>query len=87
MENSNKPKLGHPKYTYGDNVTFMYKQDEDTHELTGEIWIVDKFGTFEQNVEPSYDIMVGNPDINPNEACLWKHIPESYVIKKNDKQK
>ena len=46
--------VGKPKYKVGDTVSFKFR---DTV-LTGQIYIVDKYGTFEQNEEPSYDIMV-----------------------------
>ena len=40
----------------------------------GIIYIVDKYGTFEQNKEPSYDIMV------TEENTLYKHIIQSMII-------
>lgn len=40
----------------------------------GIIYIVDKYGTFEQNNEPSYDIMV------TEENTLYKHIIQSMII-------
>ena len=40
----------------------------------GIILIVDKYGTFEQNKEPSYDIMV------TEENTLYKHIIQSMII-------
>ena len=40
----------------------------------GIIFIVDKYGTFEQNKEPSYDIMV------TEENTLYKHIIQSMII-------
>jgi hypothetical protein len=41
----------------------------------GLIHIVDRYGTFEDNSDVSYDIYVGN------ENTLYKHINEKYVIK------
>lgn len=60
---------GHPKYQYGNLVKF---------ELNGEIkegivYIIDKYGTFEDDSDVSYDILVGN------ENCLYKHINEKYI--------
>lgn len=40
----------------------------------GIILIVDKYGTFEQNKEPSYDIMV------TEENTLYKHIIQSMIV-------
>ena len=61
---------GHPKYQYGNLVKF---------ELNGEIkegtiYIIDKYGTFEDDSNVSYDILVGN------ENCLYKHINEKYIL-------
>ena len=61
--------LGEPKYKYGDIVTFMY----DGIEKIGYVYIVDRYGTFEQDEEPSYDIMV------EKDNCLYKHCRESLV--------
>lgn len=44
----------------------------DDGEYEGDIYIVDAFGTFEQNQEVSYDIM---GDMG-NEKRLFKHIRE-----------
>lgn len=61
---------GHPKYQYGNLVKF---------ELNGEVkegivYIIDKYGTFEDDSDVSYDILVGN------ENCLYKHINEKYIL-------
>ena len=61
---------GNPKYQYGNLVKF---------ELNGEIkegivYIIDKYGTFEDDSDVSYDILVGNED------CLYKHINEKYIL-------
>lgn len=63
------------KYEYGDWVKFKVKMSEDTEatEHIGQIAVIDKFGTFEQNEEPSYDIYV--PEMN----CLFKHFRQSIV--------
>ena len=68
-----------PKYKYGDKVTF----DLDGSTWTGEIYIIDAYGTFERPGEPSYDIMVDNYGENKNDQCLFKHIPE-YMVKPLD---
>ena len=64
--------LGQPKYRYGDIVRF----DFDGKEKTGMVAIVDRWGTFENNTDVSYDIL------NKEEKMLYKHIPEKYVIEK-----
>lgn len=89
MEEMNKKGiLGQPKYWYGDEVTFQLnkqvKQPNNSIKIekqtfTGKVWIVDKWGTFFQKDEPSYDIMVGDPD-KDKDACLYKHINESLII-------
>jgi len=61
-----------PKYNYGDRVLFK-SAGEEQH--VGMIKIIDRYGTFEQAEETSYDILVeGNP------GCLYKHVRESDVI-------
>ena len=66
--------LGKPKYKYEDTVTFAL----DGKEKTGTVFIVDAFGTFDQNIEPSYDILVQEENI------LYKHIRETFVIGKTN---
>ena len=63
-----------PKYDKFDVVKFdiqMFDGSRKTFE--GYIVIVDKYGTFEQSEEPSYDIYV--PEMN----TLFKHIREHGV--------
>lgn len=75
--------IGKPKYNYGDKVKFVLEDKE----YIGEVWIIDKFGTFEDNSDVSYDIMVkdafkvGNDHYHPNgnNDCLFKHISEKLV--------
>ena len=63
--------LGKPKFKLGDSVKFLL----DGNWVGGTVYIVDSFGTFEQNSEPSYDIMAQRN----GEPCLFKHLPESSV--------
>lgn len=65
--------LGKPKYKENQLVSFML--GEEVKE--GLIYIVDRYGTFEDNSDVSYDIYVGN------ENTLYKHINEKYVIKQH----
>ena len=63
---------GKPKYTYGDIVTFRLGGQTKA----GTVAIVDKYGTFFDNTDVSYDIL------NKGENMLYKHIAECYVDKK-----
>lgn len=75
--------IGKPKFKHGDKVKFVLEDKE----YIGEIWIIDKFGTFEDDSDVSYDIMVKDAfkegdDFyrhNENNDCLFKHISEREV--------
>ena len=60
------------KIKRNDMVVFKIGDDEKC----GMIQIVDAYGTFEQEDEPSYDICV------EEENCLYKHIRETAIIRK-----
>ena len=45
---------GKPKYKIGDNVSFIFNDEK----LSGTVFIVDAYGTFEDPTDVSYDIMV-----------------------------
>lgn len=72
--------LGYPKYKKGDIVRFNTMSYDDVHherepqpvKSIGEIYIVDAYGTFEQNDEVSYDIMIPG-------VVLVKHCVESTI--------
>lgn len=71
--------VGSPQYKKGDKVVFGFEwRDGSEQEMTGAVYIVDAYGTFEQNEEPSYDIMVEDFR-DSGEPCLVKHIRESSV--------
>lgn len=82
-------RIGRPKYSRGDIVQFTFsyrphpreKDDDELREFkgTGEIEIVDAYGTFEQAKEVSYDILGPSVD-DPNVQCLYKHIGESSIV-------
>lgn len=59
-----------PKYKLKQEVHFM--MDGKVHE--GVIFVVDTFGTLEQNIEPSYDLE------NAREKMIYKHIMQSNII-------
>lgn len=67
---------GKPKYKLGQMVEFMCGEN-DTR--VGEIYIVDRFGTFSDPTDVSYDIMV------ESENMLYKHINEKYIVKRKRK--
>jgi len=82
MEKCTKGTIGKPLFKQEDTVGFyikLYGADKEIF-YKGKVYIVNKYGTFEQNSEPSYDIMV--EDFNNNgEPCLVRHIAESECYK------
>ena len=69
-----KGTLGKPKYKIDDEVGFYL----DDKYFKGKVYIVDKWGTFEQNEEPSYDVMIEDFGKKGN-SCLVKHVRESLI--------
>lgn len=63
---------GFPKYKLGDKVHFEITTADKTYSEDGEIVVVDKYGTFEDNSDVSYDIKL-------EDGTWWKHINEKYV--------
>lgn len=63
---------GHPKFNYNDEVKFNL----DGEIKKGIIYVIDKYGTFEDDSDVSYDVLVENE----NERCLYKHINEKFLI-------
>lgn len=61
--------LGKPLYSRGQSVEF----ESNGKTVKGKIEIIDKYGTFEQNEEVSYDIY------SEEENMLYKHIRESWI--------
>ena len=73
--------IGQPKYTYGDIVHFKvnYKDEKGiTHNeiKEGVIAIIDKYGTFFDSSDVSYDILV------KSENMLYKHFSENSIVEK-----
>lgn len=64
--------LGNPKYQENDYVEFTIYENEVRK---GVIYVVDKYGTFFDKSDVSYDIYVNE------ENMLYKHISERYVVK------
>ena len=63
--------IGHPKFNYDDKVTFMI----DNRIVTGYVYIIDKYGIWEDNSDVYYDIM------SEDETMLYKHIREDNLTK------
>lgn len=68
---------GKPKYKLNDTVEFKVRDEI----LQGYIFIIDKYGTFDNPTDVSYDIMVESKN------CLYKHVTEKLVIRKVRKTK
>lgn len=66
---------GEPKYKLGETVQFWWNDDEKKE---GIIYFIDKYGTFQDPTDVSYDIMVDHNGVD----WLFKHIPETEVIGK-----
>lgn len=72
--------LGKPKFNFGDTVSCVFTDDGKDFAVIGTVEIIDVWGTFEQNEEVSYDLMVkdwrgsGTP-------VFVKHIRESELQK------
>lgn len=73
--------LGNPKYNYGDKVKFKVVSECFEYELIGKIDIIDKYGTFTDNSDVSYDIMVEEGDFPIGYPCLFKHFREDRLEK------
>ena len=83
--------IGHPNYNYDDIVSFKLSvpvaDDEngtvyEKRQFTGTVEIIDAYGTFEQNKEVSYDILVENA-FGDGITFLFKHIRESELTPVN----
>ena len=64
--------VGQPQYKYGDIVKVKIGDTE----ITGAVAIIDRYGTFFDDSDVSYDIL------NKEENMLYKHINEKYVVVK-----
>ena len=61
---------GNPKFKYGDKVQF----EVDGIKKVGTVEIIDRYGTFFDDSDVSYDVMV--IEENP---ILYKHVNERFV--------
>ena len=69
--------MGKPKYKVGDVVRFGF----EGYEKVGVIYIVDKYGTFDDPTDVSYDIMM------ESENMFYKHFTERDIISKVSEEK
>lgn len=66
--------IGKPKFEYGQKVRFTISdQNGNSIKKIGTIEIIDRYGTFFDTSDVSYDILV------EDENCLYKHITERIV--------
>lgn len=73
--------LGNPKFKVNDRVKFRIIVNGVKEEMEGVVAIVHSYGTFFQNEEPSYDIVVEHfLGGLGGEKTLVKHIVESDVV-------
>ena len=63
---------GFPKFKVGDKVHFEFTIKGEKYLEDGEIVVVDKWGTWFDNSDVSYDIKL-------EDGSWWKHITEKYV--------
>ena len=63
---------GFPKYKIGDKVHFEFTVEDKKYAEDGEVVVVDKYGTFEDDSDVCYDIRL-------EDGSWWKHISEKYV--------
>ena len=63
---------GFPKYKIGDKIHFEFIIDDKKYSENGEVVVVDKYGTFGDDSDVSYDIKL-------EDGSWWKHINEKYV--------
>lgn len=79
MAKRTKGILGKPNFTYGETVSFELEMESGNKILcTGTVAVVDSYGTFFQNEEPSYDVMVEN-FAGSGTQMFVKHIRESNL--------
>lgn len=62
--------IGQPKYKEGQVVKFAIAGENKE----GIIGVVDAYGTFEDESDVSYDILVSD------ENCFYKHIREDFIV-------
>ena len=64
--------IGFPKFNIGDKVHFEFTINDEKYSEDGEIVVVDKYGTWDDDSDVSYDIKL-------EDGSWWKHINEKFV--------
>ena len=64
--------IGFPKFNIGDKVHFEFNVNDEKYSEDGEIVVVDKYGTWDDDSDVSYDIKL-------EDGSWWKHINEKFV--------
>lgn len=67
---------GNPKFKYEEKVKFKFNDEIKE----GTIYIIDKYGTWDDPSDVSYDII----STYNGKECLFKHITEKLVSKLDD---
>ena len=72
--------IGEPKYALGEEVTFsLINRNGVDVTLIGTVQIVDRYGTFEDNTDVCYDILVESDENGKPNGILYKHVNEKSV--------
>lgn len=76
--------IGQPKYKLNETVSFNIVIEGKLETFTGFVYIIDRYGCFEDDTDVCYDIMVSDKkyvsDVNTEGHCLFKHINEKSII-------
>lgn len=72
--------IGKPKYKIDDVVSFKLTHEDKEYVMTGKVYIVDRYGTFFDDSDVSYDVMIDSGDYPIAYPCLFKHINETLII-------
>ena len=68
---------GFPKFNIGDKVHFEFTINNEKYSEDGEIVVVDKQGTWDDDSDVSYDIKL-------EDGSWWKHINEKFVTSRQN---
>ena len=63
---------GFPKFNIGDKVHFEFTINDEKYSEDGEVVVVDKFGTWDDDSDVSYDIKL-------EDGSWYKHVNEKFV--------